>query len=36
MLKKGDKFPEFALENQDGEVITNDTIKGRKAILYFY
>ncbi|MCD8916041.1 MULTISPECIES: thioredoxin-dependent thiol peroxidase [Staphylococcus] len=36
MLKKGDKFPEFALENQDGEVITNETIKGRKAILYFY
>ncbi|UXV41555.1 thioredoxin-dependent thiol peroxidase [Staphylococcus simulans] len=36
MLKKGDKFPEFALENQDGEVITDDTIKGRKAILYFY
>ncbi|MDQ7112181.1 thioredoxin-dependent thiol peroxidase [Staphylococcus simulans] len=36
MLKKGDKFPEFALENQDGEIITNDTIKGRKAILYFY
>lgn len=36
MLKKGDKFPEFALENQDGEVNTNDTIKGRKAILYFY
>ncbi|MFR6531579.1 MAG: thioredoxin-dependent thiol peroxidase [Staphylococcus simulans] len=36
MLKKGDKFPEFALENQDGEVITNDTIKGKKAILYFY
>ncbi|MDT4011897.1 thioredoxin-dependent thiol peroxidase [Staphylococcus simulans] len=35
-MKKGDKFPEFALENQDGEVITNDTIKGRKAILYFY
>ncbi|MHD0397352.1 thioredoxin-dependent thiol peroxidase [Staphylococcus simulans] len=36
MLKKGDKFPEFALENQDGEVISNDTIKGRKTILYFY
>ncbi|GEP85370.1 putative bacterioferritin comigratory protein [Staphylococcus piscifermentans] len=36
MLEKGEKFPEFALENQDGEVITNETLKGSKAILYFY
>ena len=36
MLEKGEKFPEFALENQDGEVITNETLKGNKAILYFY
>lgn len=36
MLEKGEKFPEFALENQDGEVITNETLKGKKAILYFY
>ncbi len=36
MFKKGDKFPEFKLENQNGECITNETIKGSKTILYFY
>lgn len=36
MLKKGDIFPEFKLENQNSEVITNETIKGSKTILYFY
>ena len=36
MLTKGEKFPSFSLENQDGEVVTNETLKGRKAILYFY
>ena len=36
MLKKGDQFPEFSLENQKGELITNETIKGQVTILYFY
>lgn len=36
MLKKGDQFPEFKLETQNGEWITNDTLKGQKAVLYFY
>ena len=36
MLKKGDKLPTFKLENQQGDWITNDTIKGSKTILYFY
>ncbi|MEX2949282.1 thioredoxin-dependent thiol peroxidase [Staphylococcus warneri] len=36
MLKKGDQFPEFSLENQNGERITNETIKGQMTILYFY
>ena len=36
MLTKGEKFPSFSLENQDGAVVTNETLKGRKAILYFY
>lgn len=36
MLKKGDIFPEFKLENQNSEVITNETIKGSKTVLYFY
>ncbi|PNZ70837.1 thioredoxin-dependent thiol peroxidase [Staphylococcus croceilyticus] len=36
MLNKGEQFPEFKLENQNGEWITNETLKGNKAILYFY
>ncbi len=35
MLQKGEQFPIFKLENQDGTVITNDTLKGKKSILYF-
>lgn len=36
MLQKGDQFPQFELENQNGERISNETLKGSKAILYFY
>ncbi|MFL0469519.1 peroxiredoxin [Staphylococcus cohnii] len=36
MLKKGDQFQEFKLENQNGDIISNDTLKGYKAVLYFY
>lgn len=36
MLKKGDKFPEFSLENQNEELVSNETIKGQTTILYFY
>lgn len=36
MLQKGDQFPQFELENQDGELVSNETLKGSKAILYFY
>lgn len=36
MLQKGDQFPSFTLENQNGQIITNETLKGSKAILYFY
>ncbi|MDN6160590.1 MAG: peroxiredoxin [Staphylococcus equorum] len=36
MLRKGDQFPSFKLENQKGEVISNESIKGSKAVLYFY
>ncbi|MBI5974706.1 thioredoxin-dependent thiol peroxidase [Staphylococcus canis] len=36
MLKKGDLFPDFKLENQNGEWVTNETLKGQKAIVYFY
>ncbi|MGX0301870.1 peroxiredoxin [Staphylococcus hominis] len=36
MLKIGDLFPKFELENQNGELITNENIMGEKTILYFY
>ncbi|MCS5349570.1 peroxiredoxin [Staphylococcus aureus] len=36
MLRKGEQFPKFKLENQDGTVITNDSLKRKKAIIYFY
>lgn len=36
MLTKGDQFPDFKLENQNGDVITKSSLKGQKAILYFY
>ena len=36
MLKRDKKFPEFKLENQNGEWIANETIKGSKTIIYFY
>ncbi|MGO2108967.1 MAG: peroxiredoxin [Staphylococcus equorum] len=36
MLRKGDQFPSFKLENQKGEFISNESIKGSKAVLYFY
>lgn len=36
MLQIGDLFPKFKLENQDGELITNEKIKGVKTIIYFY
>lgn len=36
MLKIGDLFPKFELENQNGELITNENILGEKTILYFY
>lgn len=36
MISKGEQFPSFSLENQDGNFISNETIKGRKTILYFY
>ncbi|MGX0110311.1 thioredoxin-dependent peroxiredoxin [Staphylococcus cohnii] len=35
-MKKGDQFQEFKLENQNGDIISNDTLKGYKAVLYFY
>ena len=36
MMLKRTKISEFKLENQNGEWITNETIKGSKTIIYFY
>ncbi|MCE4957530.1 peroxiredoxin [Macrococcoides caseolyticum] len=36
MLKIGDNLPAFAMENQNGEIVTNESLLGRKTILYFY
>lgn len=30
-----EKFPKFALENQNGEIVSNDSLKGR-TVIYFY
>jgi peroxiredoxin Q/BCP len=32
----GQRAPEFALENQDGETVSLSDLRGRKVILYFY
>lgn len=36
MLKIGDNLPAFALENHNGEMVTNESLLGHKTILYFY
>lgn len=30
-----EKFPKFELENQNGEIVSNDSLKGR-TVVYFY
>lgn len=35
-LKIGDKAPTFEVITQNGDTVTLDTLKGRRAILYFY
>tara|TARA_Y100000766_G_C18914244_1_gene610139 strand:- start:1572 stop:2033 length:462 start_codon:yes stop_codon:yes gene_type:complete len=35
-LKEGDKAPNFSALNQDDKLLTLDTYKGKKLILYFY
>jgi thioredoxin-dependent peroxiredoxin len=36
MVQEGDAFPEFSLPDQDGNVITNEDLKGQKTVVYFY
>jgi thioredoxin-dependent peroxiredoxin len=35
-LKIGDKAPDFKVNNQDGQPITLEALKGKKVVLYFY
>lgn len=36
MIEKGQKLPLFSLINDSGEPITNDFLKNKKVVLYFY
>jgi peroxiredoxin Q/BCP len=35
-METGDKAPDFALLNQDGETVRLGDLRGRKVVLYFY
>ena len=32
----GDPIPAFAVQDQDGNLVTNETFLGSKTVLYFY
>lgn len=36
MLEVGSQFPEFSLPDQDGRIVTSDSLRGQKVVLYFY
>lgn len=36
MINIGDKAPKFLMETHDGASISNETISGKKTVLYFY
>lgn len=36
MLKEGDKVPAFSLPNEKGELVSNNSLLGKKYILFFY
>ena len=36
MIKEGDKVPRFSLSADDGTTVTQDSLRGRNTILYFY
>jgi thioredoxin-dependent peroxiredoxin len=35
-IEEGQPFPSFSLSDQHGNLITNETLKGKKAVIYFY
>ncbi|HMG71271.1 MAG TPA: thioredoxin-dependent thiol peroxidase [Gemmatimonadaceae bacterium] len=36
MVNEGDQLPKFALEADDGTVVTRDSLAGKNVVLYFY
>jgi peroxiredoxin Q/BCP len=36
VVNEGDRSPEFSLQADDDTVVTRDSLKGKKAILFFY
>jgi peroxiredoxin Q/BCP len=36
VIKEGDKVPRFSLSADDGTTVTQDSLRGRNTILYFY
>ncbi len=35
-LKIGDEMPAFAVADQNGNVVTNESLRGKKSVIYFY
>jgi thioredoxin-dependent peroxiredoxin len=36
MIEVGSPFPTFSLQDQDGNTVTSEDLKGRKTVIYFY
>lgn len=36
MLKEGDRMPEFQVQDQDGNTVTDKDFAGKRVVLYFY
>ncbi len=36
MLKKGDKAPDFTLQNQDGNQVSLSDYKDKKVVIWFF
>jgi peroxiredoxin Q/BCP len=36
VIREGDLSPDFSLQADDGSVVTRNSLKGKKAILFFY
>lgn len=36
MIQDGDPFPHFSLPDQDGNIVSNEDLRGANAVIYFY